>query len=156
MGIEKNIDLETVKGFGDEWSRFDQAVLSCWELQDLFNRFFRAFPLDSLPRDAVGFDLGCGSGRWVKCLTPKVGCVHCIDASEAALASWAVQKAGTCRGAVAALQRMRPSRSVWLVNCELRRVVRHIPGAGKLLSRCSDRSKKSVDFVGFSFAALTM
>lgn len=85
-GIEKNIDIETVKGFGDEWNRLDQSVLSRCELQDLFNRFFRAFPLDSLPRDAIGFDLGCGSGRWVKCIAPKVGCVHCIDASETALA----------------------------------------------------------------------
>ena len=87
MGIEKNIDLETVKGFGDEWSRFDQASLSSHELQEQFNQFFKVFPLDSLPRDAVGFDLGCGSGRWVKCLAPRVGCVHCIDASDAALAT---------------------------------------------------------------------
>jgi len=86
MEIKNNIDFETVKGFGDEWSRFDQAALSKQELLGLFNRFFRVFPLDSLPRNAVGFDLGCGSGRWAKCLAAKVGCIHCIDASEAALA----------------------------------------------------------------------
>lgn len=84
--MERNIDLSTVKGFGDEWNRFDQASLSSHELQEQFNQFFKVFPLDSLPRDAVGFDLGCGSGRWVKCLAPRVGCVHCIDASDAALA----------------------------------------------------------------------
>lgn len=85
--MNKNIDVETVKGFGDEWSRFDQSALSREELQDLFNRFFSVFPLDSLPRDACGFDLGCGSGRWVKCLASKVGTIHCIDASEAALST---------------------------------------------------------------------
>ncbi len=61
--MKRNIDLNTVKGFGDEWSRFDQASLSSNELQEQVNQFFKVFPLDSLPRDAVGFDLGCGSGR---------------------------------------------------------------------------------------------
>lgn len=48
--MEKNSNLGTVKGFGDEWSRFEQTSLSPHELQDLFNRFFRTFPLDTLPR----------------------------------------------------------------------------------------------------------
>jgi len=83
--IEGNIDLETVRDFGEEWSRFDQDALSADELQDQFNQFLKGFPLDSLPGDAVGFDLGCGSGRWAKYLAPKVGCIHCIDASDCAL-----------------------------------------------------------------------
>lgn len=83
--MKKNIDIETVKGFGDEWSRFNQASLSHQELQDLFNQYFKIFPWASLPKDAVGFDLGCGSGRWAKCVAPKVCRVHCIDASDSAL-----------------------------------------------------------------------
>jgi SAM-dependent methyltransferase len=86
MDTKKNVDFETIKGFGDEWSRFDQAALSSQELHVLFNRFFRGFPMGSISNNAVGFDLGCGSGRWVRCLASKVGCIHCIDASEAALA----------------------------------------------------------------------
>lgn len=84
--MKKNIDLETVKGFGDEWRRFNQASLNYQESQELFNQYFKVFPWDSLPKDAVGFDLGCGSGRWAKCVAPKVCRVHCIDVSEAALA----------------------------------------------------------------------
>ena len=84
--MKKNIDLETVKGFGDEWSRFNQAPLSPQELQESFNQYFKVFPWNFLPKDAVGFDLGCGSGRWAKCVAPKVCHIHCIDASEAALA----------------------------------------------------------------------
>lgn len=83
--MKKNIDIETVEGFGDEWSRFDQTKLSREELQELFNQFFKVFPWDSLPKDAVGFDLGCGSGRWAKKVADRVGTLHCIDASEAAL-----------------------------------------------------------------------
>jgi len=84
--MKKNIDLKTVKGFGDEWRRFNQASLSQQELQELFNQYFKVFPWNSLPKNAVGFDLGCGSGRWAKCVAPKVCRIHCIDASEAALA----------------------------------------------------------------------
>lgn len=84
--MKNNIDLETVKGFGDEWGRFNQALLPPQELQESFNQYFKVFPWNSLPKDAVGFDLGCGSGRWAKCVAPKVCHIHCIDASEAALA----------------------------------------------------------------------
>jgi ubiquinone/menaquinone biosynthesis C-methylase UbiE len=31
----------------------------------------------------VGFDLGCGSGRWARLVAPRVGRLHCIDPSDA-------------------------------------------------------------------------
>lgn len=80
-----NLDPATVQGFGDEWSRFDQSRLSDAELEDLFQRYFSIFPWGELPREAVGFDMGCGSGRWAKLVAPRVGHLHCVDASPAAL-----------------------------------------------------------------------
>ena len=41
---------------------------------------------DDLPEGAEGFDLGCGSGRWAVLAADKVGALHCIDASDKALA----------------------------------------------------------------------
>lgn len=38
-----------------------------------------------MPKEAVGFDLGCGSGRWAKKVAPKVSKLYCIDASKEAL-----------------------------------------------------------------------
>lgn len=84
--MARNVDLQTVAGFGDEWRRFDQSVLDRRELEALFERYFRILPFDKLPAGAVGFDVGCGSGRWAKCVAPKVGLLHCIDASVEALA----------------------------------------------------------------------
>jgi SAM-dependent methyltransferase len=78
-----NIDQETVKGFGDEWVRFDQSALSAQELQSLFDGYFAIFPWNDLPENAEGFDLGCGSGRWAKLVAPRVGRLHCIDPSAA-------------------------------------------------------------------------
>lgn len=84
-GVDDNADAHVVAGFGDEWSRFDQAELSDAELQTMFESYFRIFPWHQLPPDPVGFDLGCGSGRWARMVAPRVGTLLCIDASAAAL-----------------------------------------------------------------------
>lgn len=79
----RNIDTQVVAGFGDEWSRFNQSDLSDTELNILFDEYFDIFPWDKLPQGAVGFDLGCGSGRWAKLVAPRVGTLHLIDPSDA-------------------------------------------------------------------------
>jgi SAM-dependent methyltransferase len=78
-----NIHHDTVEGFGDEWSRFDQSGLSATERAGIFAGYFSLFPWHELPEDAVGFDLGCGSGRWAQLVAPRVGRLHCIDPSVA-------------------------------------------------------------------------
>ncbi|MBZ0266513.1 class I SAM-dependent methyltransferase [bacterium] len=82
-----NIDPKTVEGFGDEWDLFDQTALTEQERADQFDAYFENFPWKSLPTGAVGFDLGCGSGRWAKMVAPRVGTLWCIDASPVALES---------------------------------------------------------------------
>lgn len=83
--MNENLDAATVEGFGEEWARFEQSNLSQSELQQYFEWYFSEFPWASLRRDAVGFDLGCGSGRWARFVAPRVGKLHCIDASRKAL-----------------------------------------------------------------------
>lgn len=83
--MQPNLDSKTVEGFGAEWSKFDQSELEQAEHQQIFESYFRIFPWEDLPEDAVGFDLGCGSGRWAKKVAPKVGRLVCIDASKDAL-----------------------------------------------------------------------
>lgn len=80
----ENVDVETVAGFGDEWSRFRQRE---WhgELQVHFEQYFSEFPWDTLPAAAVGADFGCGSGRWARFVAPRVGTLHALDASADAL-----------------------------------------------------------------------
>ena len=81
----KNIDKATVEGFGDEWTRFDQSSLSNDESQLIFDKYFDIFPWDLISETSVGFDLGCGSGRWAKHVAPLVGELYCVDASVKAL-----------------------------------------------------------------------
>lgn len=86
MTARLNADEATVAGFGDEWSTFDQSGLGEAELDALFAQYFAVFPWESLPEGAVGADLGCGSGRWATRVAPRVGTLHCVDASAEALA----------------------------------------------------------------------
>jgi SAM-dependent methyltransferase len=79
----QNIDPDTVKSFGDEWSRFDQIRLSNEEAQKIFDEYFSVFPWSLLPSNPVGFDMGCGSGRWARIVAPRVHHLHCIDPSSA-------------------------------------------------------------------------
>jgi SAM-dependent methyltransferase len=79
----KNLDTNTVKSFGDEWSRFDQSDLLPAEAKKIFEEYFAVFPWEKLSMDSTGFDMGCGSGRWARLMAPRVGHLHCIDPSPA-------------------------------------------------------------------------
>ncbi|MCK5651668.1 MAG: class I SAM-dependent methyltransferase [Gemmatimonadetes bacterium] len=81
----RNVEPNTVRDFGREWEEFSQESLSEEELRRQFDRYFSVFPWDALPESPVGFDMGCGSGRWARFVAPRVGQLHCIDASERAL-----------------------------------------------------------------------
>jgi SAM-dependent methyltransferase len=75
--------IDVIDGFGDEWSRFDQTGLTDEERLAAFEGYFEVFPWGDLPENAMGFDLGCGSGRWAEHVAPRVGTLHCVDPSDA-------------------------------------------------------------------------
>ncbi len=81
--MSSNLDPATVRGFGDEWSRFDQSELDDVERQQIFDDYFAVFPWDQIGRDSSGADIGCGSGRWALVAAPRVGLLHCVDPSDA-------------------------------------------------------------------------
>jgi SAM-dependent methyltransferase len=83
MNDKINSDAKTVAGFGDEWTRFDQTGMTDTETQLLFDNYFSVFPWNRLPANSVGFDLGCGSGRWARLAARRVSTLHCIDPSAA-------------------------------------------------------------------------
>lgn len=82
----ENVDPKTIRGFGEEWTRYDQSHLSHGELLELFDQYFSVFPMEVLTNEARGFDLGCGSGRWARLVAPRVSRLTCIDPSPKALA----------------------------------------------------------------------
>ena len=79
----KKIDEDVIKGFGDEWNRFDQEAVPDEELRSIFETYFSIFKWGELPAEPIGFDLGCGTGRWAKYVSENVHTLHCIDPSSA-------------------------------------------------------------------------
>ena len=78
-----NIDKKVIEEFGEEWTRFDYSSIDAEKLKENFNQYFRIFPWDNLPKNAVGFDMGCGTGRWAQFVAPKVKTLNCIEPSDA-------------------------------------------------------------------------
>lgn len=81
-----NVDRQVVDDFGAEWARFNQMDLDEAERQKLFNDYFAVFPWHRLKPDAVGMDVGCGSGRWARSVAPRVGHLMAVDPAVSALA----------------------------------------------------------------------
>lgn len=80
-----NIEKKITEDFGNEWKSFNQSSLEEDELLELFNNYFHIFPFNLINKKSIGFDMGCGSGRWAKLIAPKVKLLNCIDPSRMAL-----------------------------------------------------------------------
>lgn len=85
MTVGPNRDDRVVADFGREWATYDQSELPAADRQEMFGQYFAVFPWDQIAPDAVGADIGCGSGRWAALVAPRAGRLHCVDASEQAL-----------------------------------------------------------------------
>ncbi len=79
--VENNLDVATVKSFGDKWTRFDQSELPSAEANRICNEYFAVFQCD-LPKNASSFNMWCGSGRYAKFMAPRVAHLYCIDHSS--------------------------------------------------------------------------
>jgi SAM-dependent methyltransferase len=83
----RNFDPATRDAFSDQWARFEKHVDERDEDNKvIFDRFFHHFPWDKLPASARGFDMGCGRGRFLKFVAPRVGHIDAVDVSDIAIA----------------------------------------------------------------------
>lgn len=152
--MQKNEDIKVVEGFGDEWSRFDQSQLNEHDHQKIFNDYFSIFPWDKLPANSVGFDLGCGSGRWAKLVAPKVGSLHCVDASEAALnvARQNLKHATNCHFHLASVESIPLADESADFGYSLG-VLHHIPDTGAGIAACTSKLKPGAPFLVYLYYA---
>lgn len=150
-----NIDPKTVAGFGEEWAAYDQRALDAAEWQRLFDAYFSTFPFGDLPTGAEGFDLGCGSGRWVAGVAPRVGKLHCIDPSPKALS--------VARKALAAYPNvdfhLAGADSIPLADASQDfgyslGVLHHVPDTEAALRACVDKLKSGAPFLLYLYYAL--
>jgi ubiquinone/menaquinone biosynthesis C-methylase UbiE len=149
----KNVDPKTVDGFGDEWSRFDQTGMSNEDSKQLFDEYFSVFPWDDLPNNAVGFDLGCGSGRWAKLVAPRVGKLHCIDPSVAIdVARKNLRTLANCEFHQAGVDDIPVSDQSMDFGYSLG-VLHHIPDTSAALTACVSKLKPGAPFLLYLYYA---
>lgn len=145
--MEKNFDADVVIGFGDEWNRFDQESLKDSEAILIFNKYFSIFPWEILNKNSVGFDLGCGSGRWAKFVAPKVGQLYCIDPSSAIdIAEKKLANFKNCIFQNLSVDNMNIENNSMDFGYSLG-VLHHIPDTEKGIKSCVDKLKTGAPFL---------
>lgn len=151
----RNVDTATVQGFGEEWSHFDQSDLPPDELREAFDRYFAIFPWQHLPEGAEGFDAGCGSGRWASVVSGQVGRLHCIDASERALAVARrnLAQLGNCEFHLASVEDMPLEPASMDFGYSLG-VLHHMPEPEEGLRACAEKLRPGAPFLVYLYYAL--
>ncbi len=152
--MNANIDAKTVEGFGKEWSRFDQTGLDQTEHRQIFDSYFSIFPWDDLPENAVGFDLGCGSGRWAQLVAPRVGKLFCIDASKDALevAKRNLRDETNCEFCHASVEAIPLENNSMDFGYSLG-VLHHVPDTFEGIGQCVSKLKKGSPFLIYLYYA---
>jgi SAM-dependent methyltransferase len=150
-----NMDSQVVEDFGDEWSRFDQNAAGLEELRRLFDDYFSVFPWDALSEKAVGFDLGCGSGRWAYFVAPRVGKLHCIDPAVGALAVAAgkLRGMGNCEFHCASVDDLPLADASMDFGYSLG-VLHHVPDTQAGLRDCVRKLRPGAPFLVYLYYAL--
>jgi ubiquinone/menaquinone biosynthesis C-methylase UbiE len=153
----ENLDTAVAAGFGREWSTFDQneAELSMADREAIFESYFQIFPWDALPPDAIGLDVGCGSGRWAVMVAPRVGHLHLLDASAAALsvAKRNLAKAGNVSFHLASVGDI-PLENGSLDFAFSLGVLHHVPDTAAAIRAVAARLKRGAPFLIYLYYAL--
>lgn len=81
----KNIDAEVVETFGEEWLKFKDY--SDEEIRLFAIQYFDILNDHIINKNTYALDIGCGTGRWTKYLSERIGFVEAIDPSNAVFAA---------------------------------------------------------------------
>jgi 2-polyprenyl-3-methyl-5-hydroxy-6-metoxy-1,4-benzoquinol methylase len=152
---QRNLDRKTVEGFGSEWRTFDQSRVPGDEIDSTFAAYFHVFPSTVLHQGAVGFDMGCGSGRWAARVAPQVELLHCVDASEEAVevARQNLRDWPNCRFHVASIDATGlPGNSMDFGYCL--GVLHHLPDPAAGLRACVGLLKPGAPLLVYVYYAL--
>jgi ubiquinone/menaquinone biosynthesis C-methylase UbiE len=81
----KNIDEEVVRSFGEEWLKFND--FSDQTIDQIALEYFDIIRPEHVNKNTYGLDIGCGTGRWTKWMTKRIGFMEAVDPSNAVFAA---------------------------------------------------------------------
>ncbi len=79
--LGSNIDSTTVRSFGEEWKAFHK--FDDKELHRIGDEYFDIVTPAMYGKDKIAADFGCGTGRWTKYFSSRIGAIAAIDPSDA-------------------------------------------------------------------------
>jgi ubiquinone/menaquinone biosynthesis C-methylase UbiE len=82
---DKNIDLEVVKSFGEEWNKFNKFSPKTIDL--ICKEYFDIIDTSIVNKETYMIDIGCGSARWSEYFLDKAGFIEAVDPSDAIYAA---------------------------------------------------------------------
>ena len=133
-GGGKNIDPQVVQDFGDEWTKFSQFDEK--ELAKIQSEYFDLLDDRIINKGTYGIDIGCGTGRWTKCLLDRIGFMEAIDPSHAVIAAQRLLAGHqNVRIAVASTDNIPFADGTFDFGMSIG-VLHHIPDTAKALADC--------------------
>jgi len=81
----ENIDEDVVHSFGEEWLKFHD--FSDETIDQIALEYFDIIRPEHVNKETYGLDIGCGTGRWTKWMTKRIGFMEAIDPSNAVFAA---------------------------------------------------------------------
>jgi ubiquinone/menaquinone biosynthesis C-methylase UbiE len=149
-----NYDSNVIDDFGEEWSAYDQSTVDADELEKQFLDYFKLFSWDESISNGTGADFGCGTGRWAKFVSDKVGSLICIDASEKALdvAKRNLADKKNCQIMLAKVDDL-PIPDSSLDFAYSLGVLHHIPDTAEAIKKCTSKIKSGAPFLIYLYYA---
>lgn len=135
----ENIDFSVVNSFGEEWKKFHQ--FSDAEINKLGSEYFDILDDKIINKSTYGIDIGCGTGRFTKYLSDKIGFMEMIDPSEAIFtANKLLKGVSNVRLSMASVDNMPFNNETFDFGMSIG-VLHHIPNTQKALNDCIKKIK---------------
>ncbi len=140
-------EKKVIEDFGMEWVHFDQSSISNLDKKKIFDDYFKIFPKKILNKHSIGFDAGCGTGRWSYFVAPLVKKMHCIDPSNSInIAKKNLKKFNNCKFYKQTILKMKLPNNSMDFGFSLG-VLHHTIDVKSNLNNCVDKLKKDSPFL---------
>lgn len=138
--LANNIDETVVDSFGKEWEKFNK--FSDKEIKKIGDLYFDIIDDKIVNKSSYGIDIGCGTGRWSKYLSKKIGFLECVDPSSAIFtATKLLKNTDNVRFSKASADNLPFDDKIFDFGMSIG-VLHHIPDTAKALNDCVKKIKK--------------